>query len=124
LRDVAVLVGSEAARGVPKLRTARPTFTAHSSEEFASVIDGSYFQGDRYDVMLAYGQVKYLGARWMGAMARMHPALRFIVLALELLQPLHIAGLPAELGTPAAVGRFGRSSARRLQTPSSNVGLS
>jgi len=41
------------------------------------MIDGSFFQGASFDVMLAYGQVKYLGALWMGAMARMHPELRF-----------------------------------------------
>src|SRR5271155_751141 len=45
LTDVALLVGSEAARGVPKLRLARPTFTDHSSAEVTSGIDGSFFQG-------------------------------------------------------------------------------
>ena len=98
LTDVAVLVGSEAARGVPKLRIARPTFTDHSSEEFASVIDGSFFQGGRYDVMLAYGQVKYLGALWMGAMARMHPELRFITMS-----PGNTAGTEALRDQPALV---------------------
>jgi NAD(P)-dependent dehydrogenase (short-subunit alcohol dehydrogenase family) len=98
LTDVAVLVGSEAARGVPKLRIARPTFTDHSSEEFASVIDGSFFQGASFDVMLAYGQVKYLGALWMGAMARMHPELRFITMS-----PGNTAGTEALRDQPALV---------------------
>jgi len=40
-----VLVGSEAARGVPKMRIPRPTFSSSSAEEFASVIDGSFFAG-------------------------------------------------------------------------------
>ena len=96
LTDVAVLVGSEAARGVPKLRIARPTFTDHSSQEFASVIDGSFFQGASFDVMLAYGQVKYLGALWMGAMARMHPELRFITMS-----PGNTAGTEALRDQPA-----------------------
>jgi hypothetical protein len=98
LTDVALLVGSEAARGVPKLRIARPTFTDHSSEEFASVIDGSCFQGASFDVMLSYGQVKYLGALWMGAMARMHPELRFITMS-----PGNTAGTEALRDQPALV---------------------
>ena len=98
LTDVAVLAGSEGARGIPKLRIARPTFTDHSSEEFASVIDGSYFQGASLDVMLAYGQVKYLGALWMGAMARMHPELRFITMS-----PGNTAGTEVLRDQPALV---------------------
>src|SRR5271170_4246027 len=46
LTDVALLVGSEAARGVPKMRIARPSFVNPSPDEFATVIDGSLF-GDR-----------------------------------------------------------------------------
>ena len=44
-----------------KLRVQRPVFTA-STAEFVSVIDGSFFAGPKAPVMLAYGQVKYLGA--------------------------------------------------------------
>ena len=108
LTDVAVLVGSEAARGVPKLRIARPTFTDHSSQEFASVIDGSFFQGASFDVMLAYGQVKYLGALWMGAMARMHPELRFITMS-----PGNTAGTEALRDQPALL----RIIANRIVLP-------
>jgi NAD(P)-dependent dehydrogenase (short-subunit alcohol dehydrogenase family) len=67
LTSTAVLTGSEAARGVPKLRMKRPAFASRSVEEFASVIDGSFFGGRKVDPMLAYGQVKYLGALWMCA---------------------------------------------------------
>ena len=98
LTDVAVLAGSEGARGIPKLRIARPTFTDHSSEEFASVIDGSYFQGGKFDVMLSYSQIKYLGALWMGAMARMHPELRFITMS-----PGNTAGTDVLRDQPAPV---------------------
>ena len=98
LTDVAVLAGSEGARGIPKLRIARPTFTDHSSQEFASVIDGSFFQGGKFDVMLSYGQIKYLGALWMGAMARMHPELRFITMS-----PGNTAGTDVLRDQPAPV---------------------
>jgi NAD(P)-dependent dehydrogenase (short-subunit alcohol dehydrogenase family) len=77
LTGVAVLTGSEAARGVPKLGIPLPTFETHSADEFASVVDGSFFKGRKENASLAYGQVKYLGALWMSAMAREHPGLRF-----------------------------------------------
>ena len=81
LTSTAVLTGSEAARGVPKLRMKRPTFAARSVEEFVSVIDGSFFHGRKVDPMLAYGQVKYLGALWMSALARQHPDLRLLTVS-------------------------------------------
>ena len=43
LGEVAVLAGSEAARGLPKLRMKRPSFVSTSADELATVIDGSYF---------------------------------------------------------------------------------
>ncbi|WP_375488081.1 SDR family NAD(P)-dependent oxidoreductase [uncultured Mycobacterium sp.] len=81
LTDAALLVGSEAARGVPKLRMKRPSFATSSVEEFASVIDGSYFRDRKFSPALAYGQAKYLGALWMAALARHHPELRFITMS-------------------------------------------
>ncbi len=45
LGEVAILTGSEAARGVPKLRMKRPSFVSTSADELATVIDGSYFAG-------------------------------------------------------------------------------
>jgi NAD(P)-dependent dehydrogenase (short-subunit alcohol dehydrogenase family) len=81
LTSTAVLTGSEAARGVPKLRIKRPTFATRSVDEFASVIDGSFFNGRKFDPMLAYGQVKYLGALWMSALARQHPDLRLLTVS-------------------------------------------
>ena len=38
--NAASLPGSEAARGVPKLRIPRPAFADGSVDEFASVLDG------------------------------------------------------------------------------------
>lgn len=81
LAKVAVLTGSEAARGVPKLRIRRPSLRRTSAEELRSVIDGSYYAGRRFDPPGAYGQVKYVGALWIGAMARRHPGLRFVTMS-------------------------------------------
>ena len=59
LGEVAVFVGSEAVRGVPKLRMKGPSWVSHSADEFATVIDGSYFVGKKPDFNLAFaaGQV-------------------------------------------------------------------
>jgi NAD(P)-dependent dehydrogenase (short-subunit alcohol dehydrogenase family) len=81
LASVAVLVGSEAARGVPKMRIPRPAFASSSADELASVIDGSYYDGKRFSGAAAYAQVKYIGALWMGSMARRHPELRFVTMS-------------------------------------------
>lgn len=81
LTDVAVLTGSEAARGVPKLAIPRPRFTSQSADEFATVIEGTFFCDRKPNVRLAYAQVKYLGALWMGALARKHAELRFITMS-------------------------------------------
>ena len=47
LGEVAVLAGSEAARGLPKLRMKRPSFVSTSADELATVIDGSYFAAEK-----------------------------------------------------------------------------
>lgn len=80
LTGTAVLVGSEAARGVPKLGMPRPTFAEHSVAEFASVIDGSFFAGKKAGP-LAYGQTKYLGALWLSELARRHSHLRLLTVS-------------------------------------------
>ena len=81
LGEVAVLAGSEAARGVPRLRMKRPTFVSTSADELAAVIDGSYFAGRKTDPNLAFGQVKYIGALWMAYLARQYPDRRFITVS-------------------------------------------
>lgn len=81
LRNVAVLVGSEAARGVPKLRIPRPAFATSSADELASVIDGSYYNGNGFSGSAAYAQVKYIGALWMGSMARTQAEVRFVTMS-------------------------------------------
>ncbi|WP_344672244.1 SDR family NAD(P)-dependent oxidoreductase [Catenulispora yoronensis] len=81
LGEVAVLAGSEAARGLPKLRMERPSFVSTSADELATVIDGSYFTGRKADFNLAFGQAKYIGALWMAYLARHHPDRRFITVS-------------------------------------------
>jgi NAD(P)-dependent dehydrogenase (short-subunit alcohol dehydrogenase family) len=101
LTDVAVLSGSEAARGVPKLRLARPTFRDSSVEQFVSVIDGTFFPQGKFDAKLAYGQVKYLAALWIATMARRHPDLRFITMS-----PGNTAGTEALRDQPRLMRAF------------------
>ena len=81
LGEVAVFAGSEAARGVPKMRMKRPSFVSTSADELATVIDGSYFADRKTDLTLAFGQVKYIGALWMAYLARQHPDRRFITVS-------------------------------------------
>ena len=96
LGEVAVFVASEAARGIPKLGFKRPSFTSTSTDELASVIDGSYFAGRKYDRNLAFGQVKYIGALWMAHLARRNPALRFVTMS-----PGNTTGTQAAAGASA-----------------------
>ncbi|MGX7681722.1 SDR family NAD(P)-dependent oxidoreductase [Jatrophihabitans sp. DSM 45814] len=81
LGEVAVLAGSEAARGVPKLRMKRPSFASTSADELATVIDGVYFASRKADFNLAFGQAKYIGALWMAYLARQHPDRRLITVS-------------------------------------------
>jgi NAD(P)-dependent dehydrogenase (short-subunit alcohol dehydrogenase family) len=81
LGEVAVLAGSEAARGLPILRMKRPSFVSTSADELATVIDGSYFASGKGDFNLAFGQAKYIGALWMAYLARQYPDLRFITVS-------------------------------------------
>jgi NAD(P)-dependent dehydrogenase (short-subunit alcohol dehydrogenase family) len=81
LGEVAVLAGSEAVAGVPKLGMKRPSFASTSADELATVIDGSYFAGRKADFNLAFAQAKYIGALWISYLARRHPNLRFVTVS-------------------------------------------
>ena len=81
LTSAAVLLGSEAARGVKQLGIKSPVFESYSVEEFSSVCDGKFFEGKKADPMYAYGQVKYLAAMWMSSVARKNPELRIITVS-------------------------------------------
>lgn len=58
-----------------------PSFVSHSADELATVIDGSYFASKKPDFNLAFGQAKYIGALWMGYLARQHPDRRFLTVS-------------------------------------------
>jgi NAD(P)-dependent dehydrogenase (short-subunit alcohol dehydrogenase family) len=95
LGEVAVFVGSEAVRGVPKLRMKGPSFVSTSADELASVIDGSYFANTKPDFNLAFGQAKYIGALWMAYLARKYPDRRFVTVS-----PGNTTGTGAASGLP------------------------
>jgi NAD(P)-dependent dehydrogenase (short-subunit alcohol dehydrogenase family) len=92
------LVGSEAAFGVPALRIPVPDIADGSAELFSSWLDGSWFTGRRVDRGLAYGQVKLLGALWIGAQARRHTDLRMLTMS-----PGNTAGTRVNRDLPAPV---------------------
>ena len=81
LNNVALYTGSEAARGISKMGMKAPGLITSSVNEFKSVCDGSFFKGKKFDLPQAYGQVKYVGAMWMAAIARKNPALRLITVS-------------------------------------------
>ncbi|MEM7154914.1 MAG: SDR family NAD(P)-dependent oxidoreductase [Myxococcota bacterium] len=74
-----LFAGTEATRGVPYMRIPAPDLRSSSEQEFASIVNGSWFDG--LDAMAAYGVVKYVGTMWMSAMARRHPQLRFVTVS-------------------------------------------
>ena len=77
LKNVVVLASSEAARGIKKMGMHQPDLKTSSPDEFASILDGSYF-GEKFDPMQAYGHVKYAATQWMSSLSRKHPEIRFI----------------------------------------------
>lgn len=79
ITQVALFVGSEAARGVSKIGIKRPV--SGTSEEFGKVISGSAYVGKAVDVFSAYGEAKQIGTLWMSHVARRHPALRILTIS-------------------------------------------
>ena len=135
LRRAAVLAGSEAARGVPKLRMKRPELTTGSVDEFAAFCDGAYHRGRKPSGTLAYGQVKLVAALWLASVARRRPDLRFITMSPGntsgtdiardlpapvrlLMQHLLVPVVMPVLGLAHSVGTVRRDWSRRWTTPS------
>lgn len=77
INKVVMLASSEAARGIKKMGMERPALEDNSTEELASILDGSYF-GEKFDPMQAYGYVKYVATLWMSSMSRQYPKIKFI----------------------------------------------
>ncbi|MCJ8291669.1 MAG: SDR family NAD(P)-dependent oxidoreductase [Crocinitomicaceae bacterium] len=77
LNNVALFAGTEAARGIPKMKMKRPSLLTSSVEEFESIADGSYF-GDKFNAMSSYGLVKYTAIMSLLSSARKHPNVRIL----------------------------------------------
>ena len=80
LNKVALYAGSEGARGVEDMGMNQPNLKTSSEDEFAKVIDGTFFD-EQTDPMEAYGYIKYVAALWMSSEARKNPSLRLITMS-------------------------------------------
>lgn len=80
LNKVALYAGSEGARGVEDMGMNRPALKTSSEDEFATVIDGTFFD-TQTDPMEAYGYIKYMAALWISSEARKNPNLRLITMS-------------------------------------------
>jgi len=80
LKSVALYAGSEGARGVEDMGMKQPDLKTSSVDEFAKVIDGSFFD-EQTDPMEAYGYIKYAAALWMSSEARKNTNIRFITMS-------------------------------------------
>ena len=112
LKRAAILVGSEAARGVPKFGMKRPKLSTSSVDEFASLCDGTYFSDRKADATLAYGQVKYVGAMWMASTARRNSNLRLLTVS-----PGNTRGTDGLRDLPAPLRIFARYVAMPVIMP-------
>jgi NAD(P)-dependent dehydrogenase (short-subunit alcohol dehydrogenase family) len=80
LKKAVLLASAEAVPGVKALGMKPVAMKTSSVDEFAGVLDGSYF-GNKFDVTQAYGYVKYAATMWMLSMARKYPDIKFVVMS-------------------------------------------
>ena len=80
LKKAVLYPSAEAVPGVKMLGMKPVAMKTSSIDEFAGVLDGSYF-GNKFDAVQAYGYVKYAATMWMLSMARKHPGLKFVVMS-------------------------------------------
>ncbi len=80
LKKAVLSVSAEAVPGVKLLGMKPVSMRTSSVDEFAAVLDGSYF-GNKFDVTQAYGYVKYVATMWTLSMARKYPNLKFVVVS-------------------------------------------
>ena len=80
LKKAVLFASAEAVPGVKLLGMKPVSMKTSSVDEFAAVLDGSYF-GDNFDALQAYGYVKYAGTMWMLSMARKYPDLKFVAMS-------------------------------------------
>ena len=80
LKKAVLFVSAEAIPGVKALGMKPVAMRSSTADEFAGVLDGSYF-ADKFEAIQAYGYVKYAGTMWTLSMARKYPNLKFIVVS-------------------------------------------
>ncbi len=80
LRKTVLAVSAEAVPGVKMLGVKRVSMRTSSVDEFAAVLDGSYF-GKKFNALQAYAYVKYAETMWTLSMARKYPKLKFVVVS-------------------------------------------
>ncbi len=80
LKKAVLSVSAEAVPGVKMLGMKPVAMKTSSVDEFAAVLDGSYF-GNKFDPMQAYGYVKYAVTMWALSMARKYPHIKFVVMS-------------------------------------------
>jgi NAD(P)-dependent dehydrogenase (short-subunit alcohol dehydrogenase family) len=80
LKKTVLSVSAEAVPGVKMLGMKPVAMKTSSVDEFAAVLDGSYF-GNKFDAVQAYGYVKYVSTMWTLSMARKYPNIKFVVMS-------------------------------------------
>jgi NAD(P)-dependent dehydrogenase (short-subunit alcohol dehydrogenase family) len=80
LRETVVAVSAEAVPGVKLLGVKPVSMRTSSVDEFAAVLDGSYF-GKKFNALQAYAYVKYAETMWALSMARKYPSLKFVAVS-------------------------------------------
>ena len=80
LRKTVLFVSAEAVPGVKTLGVKPVCMRTSSVDEFAAVLDGSYF-GKKFDALQAYTYVKYAATMWTLSMARKYAELKFIAVS-------------------------------------------
>lgn len=80
LKKTVLSVSAEAVPGVKMLGMKPVSMKTSSVDEFAAVLDGTYF-GNKFDAVQAYGYVKYTATMWTLSMARKYPDIKFVVMS-------------------------------------------
>jgi NAD(P)-dependent dehydrogenase (short-subunit alcohol dehydrogenase family) len=80
LRKTVLSVSAEAVPGVKMLGIKPVSMRTSSVDEFAAVLDGSYF-GNKFNALQAYAYVKYAETMWTLSMARKYPDLKFVAMS-------------------------------------------
>ena len=80
LRKAVLAVSAEAVPGVKMLGVKPVSMRTSSVDEFAAVLDGSYFN-NKFNALQAYAYVKYAETMWTLSMARKYPRLKFVVVS-------------------------------------------